>query len=82
MLGGAGRMDGSGRSPSVTSPLSGRRPKPLTGLTTSAAGKDEEEKEAETRADAQLRAKRERGKKRQTMPEKNGLQQVEEQLRA
>ena len=63
--------------------MSGRRPSPLTGLSSLTAGKDEEErKEAETKADAVLRAKRERGKKRQTMPEKNSLKDVEPQLRA
>jgi hypothetical protein len=62
--------------------MSGRRPSPLLNLKAQLHPKEEEErKEAESQADAQLRAKRERGKKRQTMPEKNGLKDVEAQLR-
>jgi len=45
-----------------------RRPAPIS-LEAKSAGKDEEEmKEQETQADALLRAKRDRAKKRQTMP--------------
>ena len=87
----ASRLDVNGRSPSITSPMSGRRPAPLQPVTSAAtaapdAGKSvEERKEQEDDERLQervMRAKRDKKKKRQTMPEKTGLRDVSELLNA
>ena len=77
----ASRADANGRSPSITSPMSGRRPAPLlTKPVAAIAGKSEEEKKEqeddERLQERVMRAKREKKKKRQTMPEKSGLRDM------
>jgi len=77
----ASRLDVNGRSPSITSPMSGRRPAPLQPVIKAAASEKSHEEKKEQEDDERLqervmRAKREKKKKRQTMPEKSGLREV------
>ena len=87
----ASRLDVNGRSPSITSPMSGRRPAPLQSVTqlapSTAVSKAVEERKEQQEEDERLqervmRAKRETKKKRQTMPEKGGLRDVSALLNA